>query len=70
MKENFGKIFILIGSRRPKDALHFFEPECKTHTSCTPDGMNELNDAIIVIQKQSIEGILKESKADFMFVIK
>ncbi len=62
------EILSLIGSGRPKDTLHFFDPECKTHNSYTPDGMNELTDAMIVIQKQAYEGILKESKADFMLV--
>ena len=64
------EVLSLIGSGKPKDALRFFDPECKTHNPYTPGGMNELTDAMIAVQKQAAEGILKGSKADFKLVIK
>lgn len=60
----------LIASGRPKDGLRFFDPDCKTHNPYIVGGMNELVDAMIAVQKQGSEGIIKESKADFKLGIK
>jgi predicted SnoaL-like aldol condensation-catalyzing enzyme len=64
------EIFNLIGSGKPKDILRYFHPECKTHNPYTQGGMNELTDAMIEVQKQAAEGIIKGSKADFKLIIK
>ena len=60
----------LIGSGKPKDGLLFFDPECKTHNPYTAGGMEELTDAMIAVQKQAAEGIIKGSKADFKLIIR
>ena len=59
----------LIASGRPKDGLRFFAPDCKTHNPYTAGGMNELIDAMIAVQKQGSQGIIKGSMADFKLVI-
>jgi predicted SnoaL-like aldol condensation-catalyzing enzyme len=64
------EVISLIGSGKPKDALRFFDPECITHNPYTPGGMNQLTDAMVAVQKQASEGILKGSKANFKLVIK
>jgi len=60
----------LVGSGRPKDGLRFFAPDCKTHNPYTVGGMDALTDAMIAVQKQGAQGILKGSKADFKLVIR
>jgi len=60
----------LIGAGKPKDGLRFFATNCKTHNPYTLGGMNELIDAMIEVQKQSSQGIIKGSKADFKLVIR
>ena len=60
----------LIGSGKPKDGLVFFDPDCKTHNPYVVGGMNELIDAMIAVQKQGSEGIIKGSKADFKLVVR
>jgi predicted SnoaL-like aldol condensation-catalyzing enzyme len=60
----------LIGSGIPKDGLRFFAPECKTHNPYIPGNMNTLIEAMIAVQKQGAEGILKGSKADFKLIIR
>jgi len=60
----------LVGSGKPKDGLRFFSPDCKTHNPYVVGGMNELVDAMIAVQKQGSEGIMKGSKADFKLVIR
>jgi predicted SnoaL-like aldol condensation-catalyzing enzyme len=60
----------LAGSGRPKEGLHFFAPECKTHNPYTTGGMKELVDAMIAVQQQAAQGIIKGSTADFKFTIK
>ncbi len=60
----------LVGSGRPKDGLRFFAPECKTHNPFIPGSMETIIDAMIAVQKQGAEGILKGSKADFKLIIK
>jgi len=60
----------LIGSGRPKDGLLFFDPDCETHNPYTAGGINELIDAMIAVQKQGAEGIMKGSKADFKLTIR
>ncbi len=60
----------LVGSGRPKEGLRFFAPECKTHNPYTPGGMKDLIDAMIAVQKQGSEGIMKGSKADFKLIIR
>ena len=60
----------LVGLGRPKEALRFFAPECKTHNPYTVGGMDELTDAMIAVQKEGAEGILKGSKAEFELIIR
>jgi len=60
----------LVGSGRPKDGLLFFDTDCKTHNPYTVGGMNELTDAMIAVQKQAAEGIIKGSTADFKLIIR
>ncbi len=60
----------LIALERPKDGLFFFDPDCRTHNPYMVGGMKELIDAMIAVQKQGSEGILKGSKADFKLIIK
>ena len=60
----------LVGSGKPKDGLRFFAPDCKTHNPYTAGGMDALTDAMIAVQKQGAEGIIKGSKADFKLVIR
>jgi predicted SnoaL-like aldol condensation-catalyzing enzyme len=60
----------LIALGRPKDGLFFFDPDCRTHNPYVVGGMKELIDAMIAVQKQGAEGILKGSKADFKLIIK
>jgi predicted SnoaL-like aldol condensation-catalyzing enzyme len=60
----------LVGSGTPKDGLFFFDPDCKTHNPYTVGGMNELTDAMIAVQKQAAEGIIKGSTADFKLIVR
>ena len=60
----------IVGSGKPKDGLRFFAPDCKTHNPYVVGGMDALIDAMIAVQKQGSEGILKGSKADFKLVIR
>ena len=60
----------LIALGRPKDGLFFFDSDCRTHNPYMVGGMKELIDAMIAVQKQGAEGILKGSKADFKLIIK
>lgn len=60
----------LIGQGRPKDGLLFFDSDCKTHNPYVVGGLNELIDAMIAVQKQGSEGIIKGSKADFKLIIR
>lgn len=69
-KEIAVEFFNLIAMRRPKDGLRFFSPDCKTHNPYTPGGINELIDAMIAVQKQGAQGIVKGSTADFKLVIR
>ena len=69
-KENAVEFLSLIGAGRTKEGLKFFAPDCKTHNPYTPGGMEELTDAMIAVQKQGSQGILKESTADFKLVIR
>jgi predicted SnoaL-like aldol condensation-catalyzing enzyme len=60
----------LVGSGKPEDGLMFFDLDCKTHNPYTAGGIRELIDAIIAVQKQFAEGIIKGSKADFKLIIR
>jgi predicted SnoaL-like aldol condensation-catalyzing enzyme len=60
----------LTGAGRPKDGLLFFDPDCTTHNPYTAGGINELIDAMIAVQKQGSDGIMKGSKADFKLTIR
>jgi predicted SnoaL-like aldol condensation-catalyzing enzyme len=60
----------LAGSGKPKEGLRFFAPECKTHNPYTAGGINELIEAMIAVQKQAAQGIIKGSTADFKFTIR
>ncbi len=55
---------------RPKDGLRFFAPECKTHNPYVSGGMDALIDAMIAVQKQGSEGIVKGSKAKFRLIVR
>jgi predicted SnoaL-like aldol condensation-catalyzing enzyme len=55
----------LISMGRPKDGLKFFSADCKTHNPYVVGGMNELINAMIAVQKQGSQGIIKGSTADF-----
>ena len=70
LKEIAVEFLSLAGSGRSKDGLRFFAPECKTHNPYVLGGMDALTDAMIAVQKQGAEGILKGSKADFKFIIR
>jgi predicted SnoaL-like aldol condensation-catalyzing enzyme len=59
----------LVGSGKPKDGLRFFTPDCKTHNPYVAGNITELIDAMIAVQKQGSEGIIKGSKADFKLII-
>lgn len=59
-----------IGLGKPKDGLRFFAPDCKTHNPYVSGGMDALTDAMIAVQKQGSQGIIKGSKADFKLVIR
>ena len=69
-KEIAVKFLSLVGSGKPKDGLRFFAHDCKTHNPYIAGGMNELTDAMIAVQKQAAEGIIKGSKADFNLIIR
>ena len=69
-KEIAVKFLSFIGEGKPKEGLRFFDANCKTHNPYTSGGMDELTDAMIVVQKQGSEGIIKGSKADFKLVIR
>jgi predicted SnoaL-like aldol condensation-catalyzing enzyme len=69
-KEIVVEFFSLVSSGRPQEGLHFFAPECKTHNPYTPGSVTDLIDAMIAVQKQGAEGILKGSKADFKLTIR
>ncbi len=69
-KEIAVEFFNLIASGRPKDGLPFFSPECKTHNPYTVGGIKELIDAMIAVQKQGPQGIIKGSTADFRLIIR
>jgi len=69
-KEIAVEFLSLVASGKPKDGLRFFDPDCKTHNPYTLGGMNELTDAMIAVQKQGAQGIMKGSKADFKLVIR
>jgi predicted SnoaL-like aldol condensation-catalyzing enzyme len=60
----------LVGLGRPKEGLRFFAPECKTHNPYSVGGMDELTDAMIAVQKEGAEGVLKGSKANFKLIIR
>jgi len=60
----------LVGSGKPEDGLIFFDPDCKTHNPYTAGGIKELIDAMIADQKQSAQGIIKGSQADFRLIIR
>jgi hypothetical protein len=51
----------LVGSGKPEDSLIFFDLDCKTHNPYTVGGIKELINAMIAVQKQSAEGIIKGS---------
>ena len=59
----------LVGSGRAKDGLRLFAPECKTHNPYTTGSINALIDAMIAVQTQGSEGIVKGSQADFKLSI-
>ncbi len=60
----------LIASGRPKDGLRFFASDCITHNPYTAGGINELIDAMIAVQKQGAQGIIKGSTADFKLIVR
>ena len=60
----------LVGSGRPKEGLRFFDRDCKTHNPYTMGNMEALIDAMIAVQKQGSEGIIKGSHADFKLTVR
>ena len=60
----------LVGSGKPEDGLTFFDPDCKTHNPYTAGGIKELINAMIAVQKQFAEGIIKGSQTDFKLIIR
>ena len=68
-KEAAVKFLSLIAAGRPKDGLVFFTPDCVTHNPYTAGNMDALTDAMIAVQKQGSEGIIKGSTADFKLSI-
>lgn len=60
----------LIASGRPKDGLRFFAPDCKTHNPYITGGIKELIEAMIAVQKQGSQGIIKGSTSDFKLLIR
>ncbi len=60
----------LVGVGKPKDGLNFFAPDCRTHTPYTTGGMEALTDAMIAVQKQAAQGILRGSSAEFKLIIR
>jgi predicted SnoaL-like aldol condensation-catalyzing enzyme len=64
------KFLSLVSAGKPKEGLPLFAPDCKTHNPYVIGGMNELIDAMIAVQKQGSEGIMKGSKADFKLVVR
>jgi len=60
----------LIASGKPKDGLRFFAADCKIHNPYVLGGMSELIDAMIEVQKQGSEGIMKGSTADFRLAVR
>ena len=69
-KEAAVKFLSLIAAGRPKEGLVFFSPDCITHNPYTAGDMEALTDAMIVVQKQGSEGIVRDSKADFKLSIR
>ena len=69
-KEIAIEFFNLIASGKPKEGLRFFAPDCKTHNPYTAGSMNDLTDAMIAVQKQGSQGIIKGSIADFKLAIR
>jgi predicted SnoaL-like aldol condensation-catalyzing enzyme len=69
-KENASEFLKLIGLRRPKEGLRFFAPDCHTHNPYIAGGMDELTDAMIAVQKQGPEGVVKGSTADFSLAVR
>ncbi len=69
-KDNAVQFLNLIGLGRPKEGLRFFAPDCKTHNPYVLGGMNALIDAMIAVQKQGAEGIVKGSTADFKLIVR
>jgi len=60
----------LISENKPRDGLLFFDADCTTHNPYVKGGMNELIDAMVAVQEQGSEGIVKGSKADFKLTIR
>ena len=69
-KEAAVEFLRLIGAGKPKEGLKFFVSDAKTHNPYTSGGMEELTDAMIAVQKQGSQGILKGSTADFKLAIR
>ncbi|MGZ4940251.1 MAG: nuclear transport factor 2 family protein [Halobacteriota archaeon] len=60
----------LIGEGRPKEGLRFFAPNCMIHNPYVLGGMDALTDAMITVQKEGAQGIIKGSTADFKLIIR
>jgi predicted SnoaL-like aldol condensation-catalyzing enzyme len=68
-KEASVKFLSYIAAGNPKGGLDLFSPDCKTHNPYTAGGMEELTDAMIAVQRQDSQGIIKVSAADFKLKI-
>ncbi len=60
----------LVGSGRPREGLRLFAPDCKTHNPYTAGGMAALIEAMVAVQQERGEGVIKGSKADFKLIIR
>jgi predicted SnoaL-like aldol condensation-catalyzing enzyme len=69
-KANALEFLHLIARGRPKDGLRFFAPDCRTHNPYVAGGMDELIDAMIAVQKQGPQGVIKGSTADFKLTVR
>ncbi len=69
-KDSAVEFLNLIGLGRTKEGLRFFAPDCKTHNPYIAGSMDALTDAMIAVQRQGAEGIIKGSTADFKLIVR
>ena len=69
-KDSAVEFLNLIGEGRPKEGLRFFAPNCMTHNPYVLGDMDALTDAMITVEKEGAQGIIKGSTADFKLIIR